>query len=268
MGELELGDGRAGIYNIHDGEEDWDALFGGVIKEDGSSHGGQGHGDGVEECQGHGDGIGDGNDGPEEGVRPKGAVRLQKPSKAAIAEHELTHIPYRDWCVHCSRASCRNGPHIRKSDDPKAEERGNAVGLFFYFDYTYLTDCSRWIKKEGLEEALKNYKTISRPILVELDGRTDALVAHRVDAKGTADGWPAKRMLEDMHDVGYGNTFVVTRCAQAFPIDDLHNTIGRMCGGVAIPTHSAVRDSEGTGRIENAIERFQNKFRWIIDKLQ
>ena len=49
-----------------------------------------------------------------------------------------------------------------------------------------MTDCGIWVKREDLDEALKVYKIVSRPILVELDGRTEALFARRVDNKGVA----------------------------------------------------------------------------------
>ena len=64
----------------------------------------------------------------EEGVKARGAPRPVKPSKADVAEHELTHIPYRDWCVHCRRASGRCGPHYSKNTEQKEEERHGAIG--------------------------------------------------------------------------------------------------------------------------------------------
>ena len=129
------------------------------------------------------------------------------------------------------------------------------MSLGFFFDYTYVTDCGRWITKEGLEEAQTIYKTTRGQILVELDGRKDAVFAHMVDAKGIAAGWLAKSMLEDMHEVGYGNSSLLIRCDQEFPIFDLHNTIGRMRDGITIPTNSAVGHRKSNGHIENAIQK-------------
>ena len=102
---------------------------------------------------------------------------------------------------------------MSKSKEDKEEETNGAIGTF-YFDYTYMTDCCKWIKRDDYDEAVKVYKTISRPILVELDGWTEALFAHRVDNKGVAGGWPVKRRLEDMKEVGYSGSTIITRCDQ------------------------------------------------------
>ena len=37
---------------------------------------------------------------------------------------------------------------------------------------------------------------------------------------------------------------------------------------MAIPTNAAVGDSKGNGRIENAVQRFQNQFRRIFENLR
>ena len=37
----------------------------------------------------------------EEGQKAKGVTQPRKPSQAEIDEHDFTHIPYRNWCIHC-----------------------------------------------------------------------------------------------------------------------------------------------------------------------
>ena len=39
---------------------------------------------------------------------PKGPTQKER------AEHEATHIPYRDWCRHCVRGRATNKPHRSK----------------------------------------------------------------------------------------------------------------------------------------------------------
>ena len=41
------------------------------------------------------------NFGGEEGRVAKGMRSPVKPTRAEVEEHELTHIPFRDWCIHC-----------------------------------------------------------------------------------------------------------------------------------------------------------------------
>ena len=203
----------------------------------------------------------------EEGVEPKGPHRPVRPSRKDIAEHELTHIPFRDWCVHCRRASARCGPHLRKDEEAKVEEKENAVATY-HCDYTYMTDCGRRLRNDEVEEARKVYKAISKPVLVELDGRTEGVFAHRVDAKGVGDGWPLKKVIEDMGDCAYNGNTITTKCDQEPPIIDLHNEISKRRPGITITSKSAEGDRRGNGGIENAIQRFQNQSRRIFDNVQ
>lgn len=82
----------------------------------------------------------------------------------------------------CRKASGRCGPHRSKASEEKREETENAVGTF-YLDYTYMIDCGRCLEEQELQEARNIYKTLSRPILVELDGRTEALFATELTRK-------------------------------------------------------------------------------------
>ena len=38
------------------------------------------------------------------------------PSKAEIEEHELTHLPYRNWCKHCVSGRGKESPHKKVKD--------------------------------------------------------------------------------------------------------------------------------------------------------
>ena len=40
----------------------------------------------------------------EEVRKPKPANRPYTPTRMEIYEHEVTHLPYRNWCKHCSVA--------------------------------------------------------------------------------------------------------------------------------------------------------------------
>ena len=75
----------------------------------------------------------------EENIVVKAIKEPQRPSKAAIAEHELTHIPFRDWCVHCQRGKCVNNPH-RSLDKNLDEEREPGVPTTISIDYGYFND--------------------------------------------------------------------------------------------------------------------------------
>ena len=94
----------------------WDALFGGRTGRDEGKGG---------KAQQDNDGDGDEDKKPgtlvEEGVKPKGVARPVKPWHAAIAEHELTHRPFRDGCLIRRKGSGRRGMHQRRTREEKLE---------------------------------------------------------------------------------------------------------------------------------------------------
>ena len=67
-------------------------------------------------------GLLDGVDQDEsEEINPIKAVRdVRLPSVAEIAEHNLTHLPFRDWCAFCVQGRAVSHPHQkRRSDEPE-----------------------------------------------------------------------------------------------------------------------------------------------------
>ena len=84
----------------------------------------------------------DGEGGPaiegEEGHRARPRRHPTTPSQEEIDEHEMTHIPYRDWCLHCRRCQGRADPHKQKTDTQKAEDKASPVSTWS-IDYSYFT---------------------------------------------------------------------------------------------------------------------------------
>ena len=39
----------------------------------------------------------------EESTKAKAMRQPYQPTQREIDEHELTHIPFRDWCIHCMK---------------------------------------------------------------------------------------------------------------------------------------------------------------------
>ena len=58
----------------------------------------------------------------EEVRQPKGVQGPWTPSRKEVEEHNLTHWPYRSWCIHCLKGKARSLPHRRVRIS--AEERG------------------------------------------------------------------------------------------------------------------------------------------------
>ena len=52
------------------------------------------------------------------------------PSHEEIAEHDLSHLPYRSWCRHCVKGRCRESPYEQSNEKPLMNE--------VHFDYAFL----------------------------------------------------------------------------------------------------------------------------------
>ena len=56
------------------------------------------------------------NEEEEEEVRPRAIRQPIKVSQQIKNEHELTHLPFRDWCQHCVRGKSNKTPHFKNKD--------------------------------------------------------------------------------------------------------------------------------------------------------
>ena len=67
-----------------------------------------------EECSVHPPGVmSEGEDEAEEGQAAKGVKKPTLPSQVVIAQHNLTHVPYRNWCPHCVKGKSHGKGHFR-----------------------------------------------------------------------------------------------------------------------------------------------------------
>ena len=106
----------------------------------------------------------------KEEARQKGLVQVnipRQPGKEERELHELTHLPYRDWCDFCVATKARDD-HQRILD-PSAEGRRNISSV--QLDYAY--------GRSG-----GNNKADLTTILVGVDAETRMLLAVSVEGKG------------------------------------------------------------------------------------
>ena len=83
-------------------------------------------------------------------ARQRGARRPEQPIARELGEHELTHTPYRDWCVLCTRGRGVSDRHARLR---QAEDLGNAMATWS-MDYCVLTDGDTLDGKEAAKYVL------------------------------------------------------------------------------------------------------------------
>ena len=83
----------------------------------------------------------------EEGRVPNAMTVPEGPSHQEREEHNLTHIPFRDWCEHCVRARARRRAHRRRKKEIKKEELQRVTRIYMDF-YTMVSEKRRSEKKQ------------------------------------------------------------------------------------------------------------------------
>ena len=73
-----------------------------------------------------------------QGERARLLPQPRIPSWQEVQEHELTHIPYRSWCVRCVRGAGRSGAHRRRARQDE-EEREQHITTWST-DYAFMID--------------------------------------------------------------------------------------------------------------------------------
>ena len=120
-------------------------------------------------------------EGQEEGQAARPLPQPRMPSRKLVEEHELTHIPYRSWCVHCRRARGIAAPH-RSSEEETKEGKEGAISSWS-MDYTFLTEDFELLTRTKAEEyAYKD--NVKDTVLVSTDRKTGGIKAHLVQCKG------------------------------------------------------------------------------------
>ena len=178
----------------------------------------------------------------EEGAMAKPLPQPTRPSAREIAEHEISHVPYRSWCVHCVKGRARADAHRSAAKKEEGEETFRPA---WSMDYLTLTDVAK--DEHGVDQ--KDKETV----LVCHEKRTGAVLAYAVEQKGVGDGWIVDRITRDFEEHGCGTQEIELKCDQEPAIVELQAEIVRRRGGArTVPTNSPVGASQSNGRAENA----------------
>ena len=189
--------------------------------------------------------------------RARGLRQPGQPSRKEIEEHNLTHAEFRDWCEVCMSGRGRRDQHRRATVDAETDVGSMST---YSIDYMYLTEDMELIKGE---EADKRKFNLGKPILVGHDRRTGGINAHQVPVKGVGDGWPAKRVIMDIEELGYAGTPINLKCDQENPIVAVQRRVMQDRRAPTTPKNSAVGESQSNGAIENAVKRVQGQLRTL-----
>ncbi len=202
----------------------------------------------------------------EEVIEEKSEVipirKPRQPSRKEVEEHEVHHIPFREWCPHCVRGRGQNSPHRTKDhsdDDP-------SMMTVYSLDYMYFTEELALLKeKENLD---KKKPGVGPTVLIGVDGKSGCIHAHVVPHKGRDDNWPVNIVINDLYDMGYAGCKVGIKTDQENAIKDLQKGIGEARTAETVPIHSVTGDSKSNGAVENAAKRLAGQVRTMKDSIE
>ena len=196
----------------------------------------------------------------QEAVKAKGALNPEQPSKREVEEHELTHVLFRNWCVHCQRGKAANTGH-RRSKEEDEDRHGHPI---ISIDYMYMEADYRDKGKEAYAKAVEG----KSPILVMCDSRSRAVFAHDVGQKG-GPGSTIERIEENLKNLGYASIPIVIKGDQEPSIVAMQDQVaqGRR-QGATIVENSPVGESSANGHVERSIRSVQGQLRTIKDNVE
>ena len=122
----------------------------------------------------------------EEGAAPKRLANPRAPTKYEVEQHNLTHIPFRNWCPSCVRGKSTNSHHATKIESPENKiEAIPTIGM----DYWYMGEEDR--------------KAQANPMLIVLDEDDEAIAAGAVGKKGVQE-WVVRKIAKELEGWGFG----------------------------------------------------------------
>ena len=186
---------------------------------------------------------------PELGTRkPQKMQDPRMPSAVEVAEHELTHVPFRSWCRHCVRGRGKEMPHRKSEEEIKTAE--------IHMDLCF----------PGEEDG-----TGGLTVLVAAERGTKMKLASAMPSKTTGK-FIAKRVLAFTREVGVDHGELVIKTDQEPAMKAIVNEVCRLRaaagGGRTVPEMSPVGQSQSNGIAERTAESVEGQARVLRSALE
>ena len=192
--------------------------------------------------------------------KPRGLPAPPEPTVAEVAQHNLTHFPYRSWCPHCLACRRPNAHHRRSSSSSTRK-----VPLFCA-DYCFVKD---------------SQDTEMATVLAGRLYPSMAVVATVCDAKGTEDEKAIRRLTQFIKESQYPQIVYKSDQERAIAkmIEYAIKGAGRsgipeseeaFASGVsqAVAEFSAVGESASNGRGERTVQAVEDLLRTLKSALE
>ena len=186
----------------------------------------------------------------EEAERPKYVKYDPRPSKEEVEEHNLTHLPYRNWCPHCVRGKAPTGRHVKRAEEENRENRVPVISM----DYCYMGEGNG----QSSEEDRGN------PILVTYCRKTKAVSARVLIQKGVH-WYSVKYMKNWIYWLGHQK--ICLKSDQESSISALKDAVKREVSVDMQVEFSPVGDSQSNGEAERAVRTVQAQVRTMKSAL-
>jgi hypothetical protein len=131
-----------------------------------------------------------------------------EPSAQEVADHQLTHLPFRNWCRFCCRGRGIEMAHKKSVGEKTLPE--------LHFDFCFLGDDG---KKNEVGETL--------PVLVIREARSRMTMSAAAPSKSTGT-FIARRCIAFLREIGCEACDVIAKSDQEPAIVSLVSEVGRM----------------------------------------
>ena len=176
-----------------------------------------------------------------------------RPTKKDIAEHNVTHWPFRSWCRHCVAGRAVSSPHRSRTEADREFARGRVPTISF--DHCFL----------GTSE--DEEKAHSSPFLVIFDGDTEAIYAVAVADK-TPKPWVVDYVAKVIEELGYGGIKISIKCDAAPDLRALRRFVSAKRSSPTVPIDVPARESKANGAMEKAVRTLSGQFRTLKSQLE
>ena len=181
------------------------------------------------------------------------------PTRAEIDEHEMTHLPFRNWCRHCIMGRGKERGHF------KAERDQDAVAEI-HIDYCF--PCGAGVKPRNLREKASEAAG-NMTVMVLRDRDTRMTAAAVVPRKGTTGDFAAKRAAAFCTEIGYSGVSIIMKSDQEPAMKAVVEEVARWrAPAKTIIEQSPVGSSQSNGIIERAIQSYEGLLRTLKSGLE
>ena len=190
-----------------------------------------------------------------------------KPSKKEVAEHMMSHMPYRSWCPYCVKGRGLNDPHKKQKSDERS-----AIPVISA-DYcnpdgrkTRRAEKDEDPNRKGEEEHKERREGGQMTVLVARDNLSGSTISMVVPRKGASHPWIPNELRRWIDGLGYSK--VIVKSDQEPSIRDVWNQVKLLRNEDTVIEHSPVGESQSNGVAEKAIEEVEGMIRTMKSAVQ